>query len=162
MRIDKETDQQISNSESRTPSSEGRTPNPENQARKPEQVISRKILAIVDDLFFLAKIREAGKQQGMELEVARPEEASEKLLRASYAIVVLDLNHRSGRAIGALQAIKANPLAQNIPVLGFLSHIQGELAAAARNSGCDAVMARSRFSQRLPVVLSHYARVPRS
>jgi CheY-like chemotaxis protein len=154
-----------SNGESRVPDPQSRiqhheaqVPSPEPRVPNPKRGMAGRILVIVDDLFFLAKIREAAKQLDVELDTTRPEAASEKLVEGNYVVVILDLNHRSGKAIEILQAIKKNPLTQSAPVLGFLSHVQGELAAAARASGCDAVMARSAFSQRLPEVLSKYAR----
>lgn len=119
--------------------------------------MARKVLVIVEDLFFLAKIREAAKHSGVELQVGRPESASEDLTKLQPAVVILDLNHRSGRALEALQTIKNSALTRNVPVLGFLSHVQGELAATARAQDCDRVMARSAFSQRLPEILSSYA-----
>ncbi|HLL39636.1 MAG TPA: hypothetical protein VK357_08200, partial [Rubrobacteraceae bacterium] len=43
---------------------------------------------------------------------------------------------------------------KGIPVIGFLSHVQKDLAVAARESGCDRVMARSAFTKDLPEILS--------
>jgi CheY-like chemotaxis protein len=157
MAADKETDQPVPDPEFRMANPEDRTA----QARAPEveRRMPGRILVVVDDLFFLAKIRETAKQAGIELECARPADAPEKLLKSAYSIVVLDLNHRSGLAIETLQNIKRNALTQRIPVLGFLSHVQGDLATAARAAGCDVVMARSAFSGRLPEVLSEYASI---
>jgi hypothetical protein len=39
-------------------------------------------------------------------------------------------------------------------VVGFLSHVQKDLAVAARESGCDRVMARSAFTRDLPEILA--------
>ena len=145
------TESRVLDPESRTPDPGPQTPS--HESRSP----SRKILAIVEDLFFLAKIREAARQSGIELEVARPETLPEKLAQLQFPAVILDLNHRSGRAIEAIQAIKENTQTQHVPVLGFLSHVQGDLAARARASGCDVVMARSAFSVRLPEILRDYS-----
>jgi CheY-like chemotaxis protein len=121
--------------------------------------MAEKALVVVDDLFFLAKIREAARQSGLELRVALPETAAEDLAQVQPRVVILDLNHRSGRAIQVLQAIKEDVRTRSVPVLGFLSHVQGDLAAQARDAGCDSVMARSAFSQRLPQILSSYVRL---
>jgi CheY-like chemotaxis protein len=143
--------------------SEFRMPNPEEQSPDPRVTHAqgqtpRRILVVVEDLFFLAKIREAAKHLGIELQGARPEQAFERLAERGYSLVILDLNHRSGRAIEVLEVIKKDPSTRDVPVLGFLSHVQGDLAAAARASACDTVMARSAFSQRLVEILSAYAR----
>jgi hypothetical protein len=41
-----------------------------------------------------------------------------------------------------------------VSTVGFLSHVQGDLAVAARKSGCDRVMARSAFVENLPQILA--------
>jgi hypothetical protein len=38
-------------------------------------------------------------------------------------------------------------------VVAFLSHVQAELAAGARQAGADEVMARSAFVNQLPALL---------
>jgi CheY-like chemotaxis protein len=151
MNIYGERDHSIRKAESRLPRPDSRDPTPEHRT-------AGRILVIVEDLFFLAKIREAAKRSGIELESALPEQVVERLAESGYSLVVLDLNHRSGRAIAVLEAIKTNPSTQCVPVLGFLSHVQAELAASARASGCDVVMARSAFSQRLPETLAAYSK----
>jgi hypothetical protein len=67
--------------------------------------------------------------------------------------VIVDLNHRSGSALDLLRAIKADAKIGPARVIGFLSHVQTDLAAAARGAGCDIVLARSTFSERLPELL---------
>jgi hypothetical protein len=39
-------------------------------------------------------------------------------------------------------------------VVGFLSHVNKDLAVAARESGCDRVVARSAFTKDLPEILA--------
>ncbi|HEY0256793.1 MAG TPA: hypothetical protein VGC39_05060, partial [Candidatus Methylacidiphilales bacterium] len=41
-------------------------------------------------------------------------------------------------------------------IIGFLSHLQGDLKAKATEVGCDTVMPRSAFSQSLPNLLRRY------
>jgi hypothetical protein len=41
-------------------------------------------------------------------------------------------------------------------VIGFLSHLQGDLKAKAMEAGCDMVMPRSAFSQNLPNLLRRH------
>ncbi len=116
-----------------------------------------KILIVADDLFFVSKIQETAKLLDIHLETTSPEAARERVGKTVYTAIIVDLNHRSGRAIDMLHDIKQDPSSASIPTLGFLSHVQAELAAAAREAGCDVVMARSAFSQRLPEILSNYA-----
>ena len=41
-------------------------------------------------------------------------------------------------------------------IVGFLSHLQGDLKMKAMEAGCDTVMPRSAFSQSLPNLLRRY------
>jgi hypothetical protein len=42
-------------------------------------------------------------------------------------------------------------------IIGFLSHLQGELKMKAQEAGCDMVLPRSAFSQNLPQLLRRHA-----
>src|SRR5215212_5739059 len=53
-----------------------------------------------------------------------------------------------------LRAVKSDGALRGVRTVGFLSHVQGDLALAAREAGCDRVMARSAFVENLPGVLS--------
>jgi DNA-binding NarL/FixJ family response regulator len=119
--------------------------------------VSQPVFVIVDNLIFLSKIQQTAKQAGIALEVIEPSTAESRLRGASAGSVILDLNHRSGPALDVLRALKGNPATVNIHVIGFLSHVQGDLAAAARAAGCDTVLARSAFAQQLPELLSKLA-----
>ena len=56
--------------------------------------------------------------------------------------------------LGLLQSVRSDAATQDIPTVGFLSHVQKDLAVAAREAGCDRVMARSAFTRDLPRILS--------
>jgi CheY-like chemotaxis protein len=112
-----------------------------------------KIVAVVDDLFFLAKIQQTARQLSVEVEAVAPADLQGRLAQGGTSAVLLDLNHRSGAAIEVIKAAKRDSLTLNVPVVGFLSHVQTDLAQAARAAGCDRVLARSAFSQQLPQLL---------
>jgi len=115
------------------------------------------LLAIVDDLFFLSKIQQAAKLLGVRVEPVTPAQLAERAVQVPVRGVILDLNHRSGSALDTLHKIKADAKIRATPVVGFLSHVQTDLAAAAREAGCDRVVARSTFSQKLPELLRELA-----
>ncbi|HET7212434.1 MAG TPA: response regulator [Terriglobia bacterium] len=116
-----------------------------------------KILAVVDDIFFLAKIQQTARQLGVAVESVAPDAVQERLASDGVRGILLDLNHKSGKAIAALQGLRDNPATRPVPVVAFLSHVQTELAQAARAAGCNRVMARSAFSQQLPALLRDLA-----
>ena len=66
-------------------------------------------------------------------------------------LLIVDLNITGADALEAIRLAKARPVP--VRVVAFLSHVQVELAATAREAGADEVMARSGFSARLPEIL---------
>lgn len=111
------------------------------------------ILAVVDDIFFLAKIQQTARQLGITVEAVPPDSLAAGLRENGACGILLDLNHHSGKAIAVLEQIKSHPSTRSIPVVAFVSHVQTDLVQAARAAGCGRVMARSAFSQQLPVLL---------
>jgi len=115
------------------------------------------ILTVVDDLIFLSKIQQTAHQVGVPVEPVDPSKAVERITEFLVHSIILDLNHRSGTAVELARTIKTNPATRHVKVMGFLSHVQSDLAAAARAAGCDFVMPRSAFSQQLPQLLLQLA-----
>lgn len=120
--------------------------------------MSARILAVVDDIFFLAKIQQTARQLRVAVEQLSPDLPEDLKALGGVNAILLDLNHRSGKAIAVLQALKNNPATSPVPVVAFLSHVQADLAQEARAAGCDRVMARSAFSQQLPALLRELAK----
>ncbi len=112
-----------------------------------------RILAVVDDLFFMAKIQQTARQLNVGLKTVAPGAVASTLAAGGTSAILLDLNHRSGAALNVLKTLKGDARTSGIPVVGFLSHVQADLAKAARAAGCDVVLARSAFSQQLPSLL---------
>ena len=110
-----------------------------------------RVVALMDDLFFQMKLAETAKQLGVEVKVATNGEALMELMATEPKLVIVDLNARSQ----PLQAIeKLRQAHKDVRVVGFLSHVQRELAAQAQAAGCDEVLARSSFTQNLATILS--------
>jgi CheY-like chemotaxis protein len=118
-----------------------------------------KVLALVDDLFFGARIAETARHVGVELEAVSTADALvEKALAEPGSsgsaqrptLIVVDLNARTD-AVDALSRLQA--AGNQTPVVAFLSHVQTELAERARAAGCTEVLPRSRFTQDLAAIL---------
>ena len=109
-----------------------------------------RVVALMDDLFFQMKLAETAKQLGVELKVAANGDALMSLMENVPKLVIVDLNARSQ----PIQAIERLRLEQkDLRVVGFLSHVQRDLAAQAQAAGCDEVMPRSSFTQNLAAIL---------
>jgi predicted LPLAT superfamily acyltransferase len=111
-----------------------------------------KVVAVVRDLFFVARIRETARLVGTPLTFARtPEEIAAALAPEPPALVIVDLttNGWDYEAIfGALDA------ASEVPVLGFTTHA---LARATRplHARCRRVVTKETLTQELPGLLQH-------
>ncbi len=117
------------------------------------------ILAILDDLMFTSKIRAAAAQLGVAVSFARSSQAALADMRTNQpALVILDLNNPRTDPLGTVGAMKSDPALAQIPTVGFASHVQTDVIAAARQAGVDEVMARSAFTQQLPDILGRVGR----
>jgi DNA-binding NarL/FixJ family response regulator len=110
-----------------------------------------KVVAMMDDLFFQMKVAETAKHLGLELKVATSGDALLGLLEPTPNLVIVDLNARSQPLI-AIERLRAAQ--KDLRVIGFLSHVQRDLAAQAQAAGCNEVMPRSAFTQNLAAILS--------
>jgi len=113
------------------------------------------VLAAVEDLLFRSKISETAHQLGVEAAFPRnPKRLLEALRALPPDLLVLDLNSSRFEPLELLRTLRSDAALRDVRTVGFLSHVQGDLALAARESGCDRVMARSAFVENLPRVLS--------
>ncbi|MGE5848839.1 MAG: response regulator [Candidatus Methylomirabilota bacterium] len=117
-----------------------------------------RVIAVVDDLFFGAKILETAEQLKVSLRLARsPEELEVQARACCPALLIFDLNAETYQPLQAIRRVKADPELKDTPTLGFFSHVQHDLKAAATEAGCDRIMARSAFTAQLPEILRPYA-----
>lgn len=110
------------------------------------------VVALVDDLFFQAKLLETAKQVGVQVRACTTPDALEaEIARSAPRLVVIDLNARA-QPFTALERMHAS--GSEIPLIAFLSHVQVDLAERARAAGCREVMPRSKFTQNLATILA--------
>jgi DNA-binding NarL/FixJ family response regulator len=74
-----------------------------------------------------------------------------QLLDPPPELVIVDLNARS-QPLAAVQQLRS--VQPGLRVIGFLSHVQTDLARQAQAAGLDEVMPRSKFSINLPDILA--------
>jgi PleD family two-component response regulator len=117
----------------------------------------KKILAVLDDLLFTVKINDAAKRSGMEVQFLKAEEDVLEGAKSNPSLIILDLNFGSVEPLRLISKLKANPESKQISLIGYVSHVQGELKQRAQDEGCDMVMARSAFSQNLQQILKRHS-----
>jgi CheY-like chemotaxis protein len=120
----------------------------------------KKILAVVDDLLFTVKISDAAKRVGLDVEFLKSEhDVLDKATHEKPLLIILDLNNGSVDALDLITKLKENGELKQISLIGYLSHVQGELKQKAHDAGANIVMARSAFSQNLQQILKRHAGV---
>jgi len=118
---------------------------------------SRKVLAVLEDLFFTVKIHEAAKRAGLPVSFVKSEKDALDQAAEHPAVIILDLNCSCVDPLQLIRALKADPNLSKTSVIGYVSHVQGELKQQAQEAGCNMVLARSAFSQNLPQILKRHA-----
>jgi CheY-like chemotaxis protein len=111
------------------------------------------VLAVINDLIFLSKIRETAKQVGVEVVTVTDSLSVESISARQPRGILLDLNSGLRASVEWVRTIKADAAGRRIPIVAFASHVQSDLIAAARQAGCDRVLARSAFTQQLPALM---------
>jgi len=118
---------------------------------------NKKILAVMSDLFFSVKINDAAKRAGLSVEFIKDHDEVLAKAKAHPTLIIFDLNFESVDPLGLISKLKGTAELKGISVIGFLSHVQGELKQKAHETGCDMVQARSAFSQNLAQILKRHS-----
>jgi PleD family two-component response regulator len=118
----------------------------------------KKILAVVEDLMFTVKIADAAKRAGLDVEFVKSErDVIEKATEEKPLLIILDLNFEAVQPLKLISQMKSDGEMKQISVIGYLSHVQGELKQQAQEAGANIVMARSAFSQNLQQILKRHS-----
>ena len=116
--------------------------------------MKRRVIVLVEDLFFAAKIRTTAEHLGVEVIFPRSPEA---ILEASRpdapALFIVDLHLQRDDPFLIAGKLKADERLRETPLVGFFSHVQVELQRRAEAAGFDRVLPRSAFTKRLPEIL---------
>jgi len=119
-----------------------------------------RIYCFIEDLFFLAKIQEAARKIGVKVAFVKADKDIVSRLAdvpegSRPSLIVFDLNNVAAKPLTLIPRLKSK-MKRGTSVIGFLSHLQGDLKAKAMEAGCDMVMPRSAFSQNLPNLLRRH------
>lgn len=114
----------------------------------------RTVLAVLNDLMFIAKIQDGVKRTKMKAILATTEADALQKAKDEPALIILDLNTTTLDVLRLIRGLKQDAATSGIPLVGFVSHVQTALRQQAIDAGCDQVVARSAFSQNLPAILS--------
>ena len=118
-----------------------------------------RIFAFIDDLFFLAKIQETARKLNVKVEFVKTDK--DILERMNHngtekpSLIIFDLNNVLAKPLQTIPKLKRE-FKKGTTIIGFVSHVQGDLKLKAMEAGCDVVIPRSAFSQNLPQLLRRH------
>ncbi|MBV8830436.1 MAG: hypothetical protein JO108_14520 [Acidobacteriaceae bacterium] len=115
---------------------------------------NRKIVAAVTDLMFRVRISDAAKRLGVQVTFVGDQGSVLREAASGPDMILFDLDCEATRPVQTISAIKNDPSTKGVLTVGFVSHVHTEKIKAAQQAGCDKVLARSAFVQRLGETLS--------
>jgi PleD family two-component response regulator len=117
--------------------------------------MTRRIVAIVDDMFFAAKIRATAQALGIDVQIVRNTDAAlEALRREPASLIIVDLHAKACDPFSLATDLKSEEKLKTIPLMGFFSHVQTALKDRAEAAGFDQVVPRSYFTTHLAEILA--------
>ncbi len=107
------------------------------------------VIVAVRDLAFRSKIHAAAERLGVAIRLA-PRGAPLAEVARDYGpgTLIADLGEP-----GILDEVRSAKAVAPVQVVGFLGHLQEDLARAAAEAGVDEVLSRGQFVQRLDAIL---------
>lgn len=117
--------------------------------------MSGTVIAVVDDMFFAAKIRAVAEAVGVAISFPRNKEALLQQAReARPQLIIVDLHNQKIAVPQLAKELKSDPELSGIRLLGFFSHVETELRQNALEAGFDSVIPRSAFARDLQQILA--------
>jgi CheY-like chemotaxis protein len=128
----------------------------------PREDAASRVFAFVEDLFFLSKIQATGQKMNVKVEFVKNEKELTDRMKSNGeekpSLIIFDLNNANAKPLTLIPKLKSK-LKKGTSIIGFLSHVQGDLKQKAHEVGCDMVLPRSAFSQNLPQLLRRHGAV---
>jgi predicted metal-dependent hydrolase len=143
------------------------------------------LLSLVSDLFFSVQIQNAAQVLGWEsVNIEDPAQINSQpplqgqhlaptasqnsalghdliayLVELAPSLIVVELSSQTLPWEQWLVAIKTSPATRRIPALGFGPHVDEALRARAKDVGCDVVVTKGQFTNRMVDILRENARI---
>lgn len=112
------------------------------------------VAALVDDLMFVSRIREAAKASAADVRTVRNLDGLRAAVRDGARLVLIDLDSARLPWADALAALASEPGLAGTTTVGFVGHANETAIRSARDAGCGQVLARGAFVQKLPEILT--------
>jgi CheY-like chemotaxis protein len=120
---------------------------------------SNRIVAIVRDLFFAARIRDTLRSRGYVVAVVKREEDLEAAFAGGpVALAIIDLGFVAIDPPAVIARLKGDAATRAVPLLAFGSHLDHAGRDAAKAAGADRVVPNSKLVADLPALVERYVR----
>ena len=97
-----------------------------------------RIFAFVDDLFFMAKIQETARKLNVKVEFIKTEKDLLDRIKQNGdekpSLIIFDMNNANAKPLTLIPKLKTK--LKKTSIIGFLSHVQGDLKQKAHEVGC--------------------------
>lgn len=115
-------------------------------------------ILLSDDLLLTSRISGTARALGLELRAARTAAELDQLLKAQApACLLVDLHHAELNLAALVAELRQ---IGRCTLVGYGSHVATEILKQARAAGCDAVLPRSQFVERLAEDLPKWYGLP--
>ena len=111
--------------------------------------MSRVLLACLDDLFFRSKIETTARHLNVPVRFTQARDLQEACRDGKCAAILIDLS-ANGEPLEAVRKLRGDAATRDLPIVGFLSHVDRDLASRSEAAGVTRVLPRSEFSETLP------------
>ena len=110
--------------------------------------MTKSLVACVEDLFFRSKIDATARHLNVLVRFVDGRGLPGASREKGTAAALVELS--ASDCLDAVRKIRENEATRELPVIGFLSHVDRELAQKAESAGVTRGMPRSQFSETLP------------
>ena len=111
--------------------------------------MTKTLVACVEDLFFRSKIDATARHLSVPVRFVDSANLAKASREKDTAAVLLELS-ANGEALEAVRKIRQQESTRELAIIGFLPHVDREMAKKAEAAGVTRVLPRSEFSETLP------------
>ena len=109
-----------------------------------------KIIAIVRDMFWVSRIKEASRNKNIELTFLREINDHSELNNSS--LIIIDLADSQLNPIETIKKIRRS--STEVEIIGYYPHVRKDLMKDCMNAGCSSALTNSIFSKELINIIS--------
>lgn len=120
-------------------------------------ILQKTICVVADDVFFSSKIESTAKHLGIVMiKVKNHDEFRDNIEGKTVDLVIIDLASKKIDAEEVFTELRNSPEHKKVFCIGYLPHVERELADKFREKGVDLVIPRSRFSREMSKIIEEH------